>query len=166
MKIVLTILTFLVLSFDAFAFEPKPLRHTCEISYQEQIVDPATSTQSFLKGKSDVFEVSRTEKLENTKRTIEIKDENGEIIKKAEVNTGTYLESSEGDIVQAYASMEILGKKEDVGVIAYIQNKFSRSNRAITAMNEGKLHAINFNLKCSLVEQDSEKNLEKSKIPD
>lgn len=165
MSAALKVLSVLILWTDAFASEPRPFHHACEIYYFEQVVDPVARTQSYINGKSEMFGVSQAEHVENIKRIIEVKNEAGELLKKAEVNTGTYVESSEGDIVQAYASMEILGKKEDVGVVAHIMNRFSRASRAITGTREGKLHAINFSIKCSLIEQGSDKALEKSKIP-
>jgi hypothetical protein len=148
MKAFLFIVVVYLMPLPTFAVDLPVSKHLCEISYLEQVVELSTKKQTWIKAKSDSFEVSKSEKLENQKRIIQIKKEDGQLLQNAEVTTGTYLESAEGDIIQAYASTEILNKKEDVGVVAHIENKFSRASRAVTEMKDGKLHAINFNLKC------------------
>ncbi len=140
-----------ILFSSSIVFASNKLNHSCFVAEVIQEFNFKTGESIFLKGRSELFPVTKLEHQEAF--FVEIKSDDGKGMASAKVSTGTLLGTVEGDVIQAAAYLTIFGNEEYLGLVTSTESPMARSHRVFENNSEEKITLINVDLKCEINRQ-------------
>jgi hypothetical protein len=121
----------------------------CKIEILIQKFNTETGVSEFISGKTSDFLVVQAE--HEDAYSIDILAADKHIINIAKVDTGTLLDSSDGNIYQAHAKINLYGSERYLGLMADIHSRISISHQYFDFIDERNklIEMTNLFLKCS-----------------
>lgn len=121
--------------------------HECSVNSMIQVYSKEPfGLKKIYKASSKWFRV--TEKEHEEPFDMEIISEENEILGVAKVWTGTLLNTSEGDLIQANANVEVKGVKTDLSLLMSIDSPYAKTIFSMEVENDNELLLIPVDLRC------------------
>lgn len=145
MKFIFSFLMLVLVAAPSFAAE---LNHSCFVAKSIQVFNTETGANTFTRGATARFDVTQADHENSYEVPILARD--GANMGIAKVDTGTLLETPEGDLIQAHAYVEVSGTPEYFGLVSSTESPMARSYRFFTSEFGKEMTMINIDLQCEI----------------
>ncbi|MCJ8345746.1 hypothetical protein MJH12_09410 [bacterium] len=135
--------------------------HECIVSTSAQIYKKPSFSLKIITGKTIFFKV--TKKAHEDHFSLDINDKkSNEKTGEVELMTGTVLDTSDGDVIQAWAKVKIFNKEIDLNLVMSINAPFATTTSHLSINDESNRIMLNASLKCQIEKSSSNKYMQKS----